>query len=51
MTKKNSTIATEQEKQTKPMPGETAPKDASSKARYFANLVKNKMKNNGATFK
>lgn len=50
-TKKNSPIPTEQEKQTKPMPGETDPKDAFIKARLFANLAKNKMKSGGAKFK
>lgn len=51
MTKKNNSALTEKEKQTKPMPGETDPKDAFIKARLFANDVKSKMKVNGAKFK
>lgn len=50
-TKKNNPFPTKQEKQTKPMPEETDPKDAFIKARIFANLKKSKMKSNGAKFK
>ena len=44
MTKSVKPVLTEQEKQTKPMPGETDPKDAFVKARMFANQAKAKMK-------
>ncbi|VAW88366.1 hypothetical protein MNBD_GAMMA17-1315, partial [hydrothermal vent metagenome] len=36
----------EQEKQTKPMPGETDPKDAFIKARMFASQAKARQKKN-----
>jgi len=44
MTKNVKPPLSEQEKQTKPMPGETDPKDAFIKARMFANQAKARQK-------
>jgi hypothetical protein len=43
--KKTNRPLTEQEKQSRPMPGETSPAEAHMKARQFAQKVKSQMKN------
>ena len=50
MTKNVNKSLTEQEKQNKPMSGETPPKDAFMNARIFASQAANRLKNKGAKF-
>ncbi len=47
---KNAKPVTENDKQTKPMSGETAPEDAFAKARIFAHKEAQRLKSKGAKF-